>query len=546
MPVASRRGAIGMAYIIGIDLGTTNTCAAYVSNKIPRVIPAESGFNTMPSVVTYLRDGSEFIGQAAKDHIVTNPEHTVHEVKRLIGRQFSSPQVQELTRRMRYAIEADAKGEVQLSVQGRSLSPEDVQSTLLRQIKRYSEIHLGEEIPEAVIAVPAYFTDHQRQEVKEAGTRAGFTVRRVVNEPTAAALAYGFNRGFDQRILIYDLGGGTFDISILRLTSNLFEVIATGGDVFLGGADFDDRIVAWMVNAFAEQTKIDLLEDSGAMQKVRSAAERAKIERSLLANTQIRIPEVIEKKGRFVDLELLLDRETLNDMTRDLVERSLRVIDTLLTERGLKKEDIDEIILVGGQTRMPLAVDRITQAFGKGPRKGVHPDECVAIGAALLGDSLATADSVTLTDALSIPIGISTEEGTLQVVLDKHNPLPQNGICHVATRVDGETVLDIDIFQGQSGPISHAEYLGTVHYTNLPAAPAGAQRVRLDMAIDDEGMLEVRASHNDETPQRVELSTVERPLVRERVESAHVAEPDPEKSASSRGGIRKLMKSLFR
>ncbi|MEM6733027.1 MAG: Hsp70 family protein, partial [Myxococcota bacterium] len=367
--------------IIGIDLGTTNTCAAFVSNKIPRVIPTESGFNTMPSVVTYLRDGSEFIGQAAKEHIVSNPEHTVHEVKRLIGRQFSSPQVQELTRRFRYTIVPDEGGESQVEVRDVMRTPIDVQAMILRQIKRYAEIHLGDDIPDAVIAVPAYFTDHQRSHVKEAGTRAGFNVRRIVNEPTAAALAYGFNRGFNQRILIYDFGGGTFDISILKLNGNLFEVIATGGDVFLGGADFDDRIVAWMVNEFQKSTKIDLLDDSGAMQKVRSAAERAKIELSLLANTQLRIPELIERKGKWIDLELLLDRETLNSMTTDLVERSIQVIDTLLKERGLAKDMIDEIILVGGQTRMPLVVDRITEHFGKGPRKGVHPDECVAIGA---------------------------------------------------------------------------------------------------------------------------------------------------------------------
>ncbi len=532
--------------IIGIDLGTTNTCAAFVSNKIPRVIPTESGFNTMPSVVTYLRDGSEYIGQAAKEHIVSNPEATVHEVKRLIGKQFSSPQIQELTRRFRYAILADENGEAIVEVRGRKVSPVDVQSTVLRQIKRYAEIHLGDAIPNAVIAVPAYFTDHQRALIKEAGSRAGLNVRRIVNEPTAAALAYGFNRGFDQRILIYDFGGGTFDISILELDGNLFEVIATGGDVFLGGSDFDDRIVAWMVNEFQKATKIDLLEDSRAMQKVRSAAEKAKIELSLLVNTQIRVPEVIERKGKWLDLELVLDRETLNAMTSDLVDRSISVIDELLAERGLTKDAIDEIILVGGQTRMPLVMDRITEVFGKGPRKGVHPDECVAIGAALLGDSLAKADSVTLTDALSIPIGIATADGSLRVVLDKHNPLPQNGLCEVPTTEDDQSNLNIDIFQGQAGPVSDTEYLGTVQYHDLPRAPAGQQKVSLQMTIDDEGMLEIRASHDGGEGRVVTLSTIERPILEERIDETHVREPTPDDSQSPRTGIRGLVKSLFR
>ncbi|MEO0813041.1 MAG: Hsp70 family protein, partial [Myxococcota bacterium] len=528
--------------IIGIDLGTTNTCAAFVSNKIPRVIPTESGFNTMPSVVTYLRDGSEFIGQSAKEHIVSNPEATVHEVKRLIGKQFSSPQIQELTRRFRYSILPDDNGEALVEVRGQKRSPIDVQSILLRQIKRYAEIHLGDDIPEAVIAVPAYFTDHQRAQVKEAGTRAGFNVRRIVNEPTAAALAYGFNRGFDQRILIYDFGGGTFDISILKLNGNVFEVIATGGDVFLGGADFDDRIVAWMVNEFQKANRIDLLEDSSAMAKVRNAAERAKIELSLLANTQIRIPEVINRKGKWLDLELVLGRDTLNAMTSDLVDRSFEVIDRLLQERGLRKDAIDEVILVGGQTRMPLVMDRITEVFGKGPRKGVHPDECVAIGAALLGDSLSQVDSVTLTDALSIPIGIEGPRGALQVVLDKHNPLPQNGLCAVATSENDQASLDIDIFQGQAGPVADAEYLGTVQYRDLPPGPAGSVKVSLRMAIDDEGMLEIRASHDSSDGRIVTLSTIERPVLEERVDTSYVKEPTPADSGSERTGIRGLMK----
>lgn len=534
-----------MTSIIGIDLGTTNTCAAFVSNKIPRVIPTSAGFNTMPSVVTYLRDGSEFVGQTAKDHIVSHPEHTVHEVKRLIGRQFSSPAVQELIDRLRYPIIAGAQGEAEIGVQGRRLHPVDVQATLLRQIKRYAEIHLGEEVPEAVLAVPAYFTDRQRAWVKEAGTRGGFRIRRIVNEPTAAALAYGFNRCFTQRVLVYDFGGGTFDVSVLQLNGNYFEVIATAGDVFLGGADFDDRVVAWIVNAFAARTRIDLLDDAVAMQKVRSAAERAKIELSVLANTRIRIPEVVERKGKFVDLDLVLDRTTLNGMVEDLVQRSLDVIDTLLWQRGLAKSDIDEIVLVGGQTRMPLVIEAISSMFGKTPRKGVHPDECVAIGAALLGDSLTMSDSVTLTDALSIPIGIATPDGQFQIVLDKHSALPHNGICEVPTARDNQTEIDIDVFQGQSTQVSESEYLGTVQLRDVPPAPAGTAQVRLEMAMDAEGMLEIKASTGESEARRIELSTIKRPFRSENANPSLFNDSMLEAKASSQGGIRGLVKNFF-
>lgn len=532
--------------IIGIDLGTTNTCAAFVSNKIPRVIPTEAGFNTMPSVVTFLRDGSEFIGQAAKEHIVSNPEFTVHEVKRLLGRQFSSPQVQELIDRFRYTIVADGSGEAEVEVRGKRYSSAEIQSKILRQIKRYSEIHLGDEIPDAVIAVPAYFTDNQRAQVKQAGKDAGFNVRRIVNEPTAAALAYGFNRGFNQRILIFDFGGGTFDVSILQLNGNLFEVIATGGDVFLGGADFDDRIIAWMVNEFREQTKIDLLGDPSVMQKVRSAAERAKIELSLLANTQIRIPELLERKGKYLDLALVLDRETLNQMTAELVERSISVIENLLRERGLDKGEVDEIIMVGGQTRMPLVVDRLSEYFGKSPRKGVHPDECVAIGAALLGDSLSKVDSsVTLQDALSIPIGVANADGQLEIVLDKHNPLPQDGNVVFPTTADDQTDFDLDVFQGPAGPVSQADYLGTIQYRDVPRGPAGAHQLKLKFEIDDEGMLQISARHDDAPVKIITLATIERPIIpEERVHTSHVQEPDPGDSAP-RSALKDLVKSLW-
>lgn len=392
-----------MGKIVGIDLGTTNSCAAHVVNKIPRVIPIESGFNTMPSVVTYHPNGSVYVGQAAKELGVTLPAATVPESKRLVGRPFASKVAEALSRRMRYAVVADKNGEAAARVGSSIHSAVDVQTVILAQMKRYVEINLGEDVPEAVIAVPAYFSERQRQIVIEAGKRAGFQVRRLVNEPTAAALAYGFNRSFAQRVLVYDFGGGTFDISILDVRNNTFEVLATGGDVFLGGADFDERVLQWIVNEVKKQTKVDTIEEPAVLQRLRGVAERAKVELSILANTQLRLPALLERRGKQVDVELMMGRETLNMLTSDLVQRSLQVVDILLERRKIAKESIDELVLVGGQTRMPLVIDAVTAHFNKQPRKGVHPDESVALGAALVGDSLDKGDSVSLIDSVTGP-----------------------------------------------------------------------------------------------------------------------------------------------
>ncbi len=534
--------AYAMTRIIGIDLGTTNTCAAYVSNKIPRVIPTEGGFNTMPSVVTLHPSGSLLVGQAAKEQMVINPEHTLHGVKRLLGRQYKSKVVQELARRVSYKIVEAEGGWAAFEVDGKTHSPVEMQTIILKHLKRYAEIHLGEEIPDAVIAVPAYYTDHQRALVKQAGSQAGWNVRRIVNEPTAAALAYGFNRGFDQKILIYDLGGGTFDVSILELTGNVFQVIATGGDTFLGGVDFDNRVMEYIIDRFKKQSKIDLTEDTRALQKVRGAAERAKIELSLLINTQIRVPAVIERRGKLVDLEMVLDRDTLNQLTGDLVNRTVEVIDKVLAARKLNKSDIDELIFVGGQTRMPLVVDVISSHFGKGPRRGVHPDECVALGAALLGDSLAKIDAVTLLDALSVPIGIATPEGYLQVVIDKHTQLPHIGTVELPTREDNQTTMQIDVFQGEPGSVLDSEYLGSLIYKSIPAAPAGEVKVQIELQLDSEGMLSVVAK-NSKTgePETLSLATLERPQAPQEV----VGETATHEAEEARTGLRSLVRNLL-
>jgi len=536
-----------MSKIIGIDLGTTNTCAAYVSNKIPRVIPTEGGFNTMPSAVCLHPSGTVLVGQSGKEQLVALPEHTIHGIKRLLGRQYDSKVVQELKRRVSYAIVPGEGGEAAISVGGKIISPSELQTKILAHIKRYAEIHLGEDIPEAVIAVPAYFSDHQRSLVKQAGAQAGFTVRRIVNEPTAAALAYGFNRGFDQKVVIYDLGGGTFDVSILEITGNVFQVIATGGDTFLGGADFDGRVCDWIVDTFKRQSKIDLTEDQGALQRVRQAAERAKIELSLLINTQVRISPVLERRGKAIDLDLRLDRETLNQRTSDLVERSVAVTDRVLAERKLALSDIDELIFVGGQTRMPLIVDTISNHFGKQPRKGVHPDECVALGAALLGDSLAKIDAVTLLDAISVPLGIAGRDGTMNIVIDKHTQLPSSGHITLPTTADNQTEMQIDVFAGEAGPVANAEYLGTMTRRDLPAAASGALSVDLEFQLDPEGMLTIIATHSQGgQPETVQLSTRERPAAV--VDSTSVAGAEETMAGvddANKPGLRGFVRNLW-
>ena len=349
--------------------------------------------------------GELLVGGVAKDQMVTNPTNTLYGTKRLIGRKYESRVVEDLKGYFKYDIVEGPEGDAAVMLGGRVYTLAEVSSFILKQIKTMAEQFLGCPIDEAVISVPAYYTDSQRQAVKEAGRLAGFNVKRIVNEPTAAALAYGFNRGLDQKILVYDLGGGTFDVSVLHLTGNVFEVLATGGDTFLGGVDFDNRVVDYVLEKVWEESKIDLSGNPIAMQRIKNAAEAAKIDLTLIPNVLIDLPFLEERKGKPVDVRIPLTRENLNALTMDLVDRTFELCDRVLAEKGISRSEIDEIILVGGQSRMPLVQQRIQEHFGKPPRKGVHPDECVALGAALLAESLGSLDAVTLLDAVSMPIG---------------------------------------------------------------------------------------------------------------------------------------------
>jgi molecular chaperone DnaK len=491
--------------IVGIDLGTTNTCVAYVRNRIPKVVPTDRGALILPSVVALSPKGDLLVGGVAKDQMVTNPRNTIYGAKRLIGRKYESKVVQELRTYYTYEIVAGPGGEAAVTLGGKVYSLPQISAFVLAHIKKIAEQFLGGPVGDAVISVPAYYNDNQRQAVKQAGTLAGFNVQRIVNEPTAAALAYGFNRGLEQKILVYDLGGGTFDVSVLQLSGNVFEVVATGGDTFLGGVDFDNRIIDYVLAAFLDEHKIDLTQNPIAMQRIKNAAEAAKIDLTLIPNVVIELPFIEEKKGRPVDLRVPLSREKLNELTFDLVARTFSICDRVLAEKSLSGSDIVEVILVGGQSRMPLVQQQIQAHFGKPPRKGVHPDECVALGAALLADSLGQMDAVTLVDVLSMPIGIAAPNGRLRRIIDKNSTIPLSKSFRLPPPKEaGAEFIEMDIFQGDSEWIVDDEFLGRL---KVPAAAAGR---KIDFRLDSECLLTVMVDL-PEGQRQLELATRDTP-----------------------------------
>ena len=509
--------------IIGIDLGTTNACVAHVRSRIPRVVPTDRGNLILPSVVALSERGEFLVGGVAKDQLVVNPKNTIYGAKRLIGRKWNSRVVQELRNYYSYDIVEGPAGEAAVLLGGQVYTLPQISAFVLAHIKKIAEAFLQRDIPEAIISVPAYYSDAQRQAVREAGKLAGFDVKRIVNEPTAAALAYGFSRGLDQKILVYDLGGGTFDVSVLQLSGNVFEVLATGGDTFLGGVDFDNRIIDYALEEFWQQHKIDLAQSPIAMQRVKNGAEAAKIDLSLIPNAVIDLPFLEEKKGRPLDLRLPLSRQRLVELTHDLVARTFDLCDEVLAERRLSPKDIDEVILVGGQSRMPLVQEKIREHFGRPARKGVHPDECVALGAALLGDSLDAIDSVTLVDVLSMPIGIATPTAHMRRVLDKNTTIPSTKSFRLPPPREPGQPIEIDIYQGESDLIVDNEFLGSIR---LPAAATGR---RIDFKLDEECLLKVSFDDPVKGMTELELATRDTPeaLRRALADAAQARAPAP-------------------
>jgi molecular chaperone DnaK len=490
--------------LLGIDLGTTNTCVAYVRNKVARVVPSDKGSLILPSVVAMSDKGDLLVGNVAKDQMVVNPRNTIYGAKRLIGRQYNSKVVQDIKHYFSYEIVEGPNGEAAVVLAGKVYSLPQISAFVLQHCKRVAEATLGQEISEAIISVPAYYNDNQRNAVKEAGLLAGFNVKRIVNEPTAAALAYGLNRGFDHKVLVYDLGGGTFDVSVLQLHGNVMEVLATGGDTFLGGVDFDNRIIDYVLEEFRTQTKIDLTQSPIAMQRIKNGAEAAKIDLSLLSNVVIELPYVSERKGKPVDLRIPISRERINSLVMDLVDRSFQIVERVLGEKNLNRGDIQEVLLVGGQTRMPLVQGKAHQFFGKPPRKGVHPDESVALGAALLAESMQEIDSVTLVDALSMPIGFAMPGGRFRKVIEKNTQIPSKSSFRLPPARDGKG-LELDIFQGDSDRIIDNEYLGTLRF---PAEVAGQ---RVNFILDEECLLHVTIESAGGDTRELTLATKDTP-----------------------------------
>ena len=490
--------------MLGIDLGTTNTCVAYVRNKVARVVPSDKGSLILPSVVAMSEKGDLLVGNVAKDQMVVNPRNTIYGAKRLIGRQYNSKVVQDIKHYFSYEIVEGPNGEAAVVLAGKVYSLPQISAFVLQHCKRVAEATLGQEITEAIISVPAYYNDNQRNAVKEAGLLAGFNVKRIVNEPTAAALAYGLNRGFDHKVLVYDLGGGTFDVSVLQLHGNVMEVLATGGDTFLGGVDFDNRIIDYVLEEFRNQTKIDLTQSPIAMQRIKNAAEAAKIDLSLLSNVVIELPFVAERKGKPVDLRIPLSRERVNTLVMDLVDKTFKLVERVLGEKNQPRNDIQEVLLVGGQTRMPLVQGKAHQFFGKAPRKGVHPDESVALGAALLAESMQEIDSVTLVDALSMPIGFAMPGGRFRKVIEKNTQIPSKSSFRLPPAKGGRG-LEVDIFQGDSDRIIDNEYLGTLKF---PAEVAGQ---RVNFILDEECLLHVTIESANGQTREVLLATHDTP-----------------------------------
>ena len=523
--------------ILGIDLGTTNTCVAHVRNRIPRVVPTDRGSLILPSVVALSEKGDLLVGAVARDQMVVNPQNTIYGAKRLIGRKFNSRVVQELRSYYAYEIVEGPQGEAAVRLGGKVFSLPEISGMVLGHLKTMAQTFLARTITEAVISVPAYYNDNQRQAVKEAGRLAGFDVKRIVNEPTAAALAYGFNRGLDQRILVYDLGGGTFDVSVLQLSGNVFEVLATGGDTFLGGVDFDNRIIDWVLDRFWQEHKVDLADSPIALQRIKNGAEAAKIDLTLIPNVTLDLPYIEERKGKPLDVRMPLSRSQLNELTDDLVERTFAICDRVLEEKGLRPDQIDEVILVGGQSRMPLVQEKLFEHYGRRPRKGVHPDECVALGAALLADSLDQIDAVTLVDVLSMPIGIATPQGRVRRVLDKNLAIPSSRSFRLPPPREPGQPIEIDIFQGESDRMVDNEFLGSIR---LPAAATGR---RIDFRLDEECLLKVSFDDPDQGMREVSFATRDTPeslrraVADELERSRRAAGPAPGADARRSGGL---------
>lgn len=485
--------------IIGIDLGTTNSCVAIMEGGKPRVIENSEGTRTTPSVIAYTKDGEVLVGEPAKRQAVTNPQNTLYAIKRLIGRKFDDEVVQRDIKMVPYKIIRAENGDAWVQVGDNKLAPQQISAQVLMKMKKTAEDYLGEEIKEAVITVPAYFNDSQRQATKDAGRIAGLDVKRIINEPTAAALAYGLDKKKgDQKIAVYDLGGGTFDISIIEIAAvdgeHQFEVLATNGDTFLGGEDFDKRIIDYLCNEFKKDSGIDLHNDPLAMQRLKETAEKAKIELSSTQQTDINLPYITADASGPKHLNIRITRAKLESLVEDLITRTIDPCKTALKDAGLKTSDIDEVILVGGQTRMPKVQETVKNFFGKEPRKDVNPDEAVAVGAAIQAAVLSgEVKDVLLLDVTPLSLGIETMGGVMTKIIDKNTTIPTKASQVFSTAEDNQNAVTIHVLQGEREMASANKSLGRFDLAGIPPAPRGMPQVEVTFDIDANGILHVSA-----------------------------------------------------
>ncbi|HUJ27158.1 MAG TPA: Hsp70 family protein [Myxococcales bacterium] len=489
-----------MSKIIGIDLGTTNSCAAIVENAAVKLIPYKGGEFIIPSIFAIDEKGNELIGHEAKRQWQLNPRNTVYAAKRLIGRSFHTDVVELMKKSVAYEMHPGERNDVVLDVGHKNFRLAEISAKILNKIRVVAQDYLGEKVTRAVVTVPAYFTDRQRQAVKDAGKMIQLEVVRIINEPTAAALAYGIGKNLHETVVIYDLGGGTFDVSIIEIRDRVFEVKATGGDIFLGGLDFDQAMINWVINDFKEKNGIDLSADPVAMQRIKDLAERVKIDLSSREQAPFSVPFVtMTPQGMPLNIDFVFSRKLLEELTTPLVDKSVEILMRVMKDAGLDAKKVDELLLVGGQTRMPVVQKRLTEIFGKPPSKGVHPDEAVAIGAALYANSLEDNSNLRLQllDVIPMAIGLEKAGGEFHTVFPRNAAIPNAKAVEATTSYDGQTEVAMRIFQGDNPHVSHNELLGDFLFSGLKPGAAGKARLEITFDVNIEGILTMSARDLD-------------------------------------------------